>query len=459
MDRKAPRLGSLRGKLLGALILALLLALALFALTQAVGEYVIQWKYMTTEAIESRNLAHLTSLRDFVSRENVASGDLLALTQWCRQERNCKIMVYNRDTILIAEPDGGSLVSYNGMEQNNYPSADSVVNFSDGARSVGITDSSEQRLYNLSKAGAAGLAFTLFLLVMLLYNRQVTNQIRSLSRKVRQVSQGDLTLEISPKSRDEIGSLAADVNAMRLSIIDKLQREERAWQANSQLITAISHDVRTPLTTLMGYLDILDGAPDLPEAQRRQYLAICRRKAENLRELTDELFAYFLVLGTPEPEAKLEEFDGDTLLAQLLGEFSAELRQKGFAVEETLPPLGQSLRVDIHHMQRIFSNLLSNVCKYAAPEVPVELRVQQAGDLLRIRIRNGVKADAGKVESTKIGLQTCEKLAAAMGGQFRRDQKDACFTAELYLPFPAGSHFNDHEGGSPCTNTNCSSKP
>ena len=417
---KKPRLSSLRGKLLGALLLALVLALALFTLTQALGSLVIQRKYMTPDAIESRNLAHLSSLRDFVAQENTASGDLDALTRWCRRERNCKILVYSRDTILTVDADGGSIVSYNG------------------ARSVGITDNSEQRLYALTKAGAAGLACAVFLLVMLLYNRQVTGQIRSLSKKVRQVSQGDLALEIRPKSRDEIGDLALDVDAMRLSIIDKLQREERAWQANSQLITAISHDVRTPLTTLMGYLDILNASPDLPEAQRQQYLTICQRKAENLRELTDELFAYFLVLGTPEPGAKLEEFDADTLLAQLLGEFSAELRQKGFSVEESLPQTGLRLHVDIHHIQRIFSNLLSNVCKYAAPACPVEVLAQQAGDLMRIRVRNGIKQDAGKVESTKIGLQTCEKLAAAMGGQFRRSQGDGKFTAELFLPTGPG---------------------
>ncbi len=422
---------------MGALLLALALALALFTVTQAVGRYVIQGRYMSAQAVENRNLAHLDSLRTFVDEENVASGDLDALTRWCRRERNCKIVVYGRDSVLTADGGGGSIVAYNGMEQNNYASSGSVVNFSNGARSVEISDNSEQRLYTLTKAGAAGLACAVFLLVMLLYNRQVTSQIRSLSKTVRQVSQGDLALEIPSKSKDEIGDLALDVDAMRLSIIDKLQREERAWQANSQLITAISHDVRTPLTTLMGYLDILSASPDLPEAQRNQYLQICQRKAENLRELTDELFAYFLVLGTPEPGAKLEKFDADTLLAQLLGEFSAELRQKGFTVAESVAQTGLCLGVDIHHMQRIFSNLLSNVCKYADPAGPVEILAQQAGDLMRIRIRNGIKQDAGKVESTKIGLQTCEKLAAAMGGQFRRSQGDGLFTAELFLPVSA----------------------
>ena len=88
---------------MGALLLALALALALFTVTQAVGRYVIQGRYMSAQAVENRNLAHLDSLRAFVDKENVASGDLDALTRWCRRERNCKIVVYGRDSVLTAD--------------------------------------------------------------------------------------------------------------------------------------------------------------------------------------------------------------------------------------------------------------------------------------------------------------------------------------------------------------------
>lgn len=421
-------------KLLTALILALALGVGLGGLFQTAGDYILRTKYMSPAATQRRVTDHLASLRRYVAENELSSTNFRALNQWCRERRNCQIIVYNKNTILTADENGGSLVTYSGFEQNTYPGHSYAVNFSDGPREVSITDHAERRLYLLLNGTSVLLACVVFLTVMLLYNRQITNQIRSLSRLVRQVSRGDLALEIGRKSKDEIGDLAGDVDAMRLSIIDKLRREERAWQANSQLITAISHDVRTPLTTLMGYLDILSENPDLPAENRQNYLGICRRKAENLRELTDELFAYFLVLGAPEPDAKLDTFDADTLLTQLLGEFAAELRQRQFTVEESLPETGLSVRVDIQHLQRIFYNLSSNICKYAAPEVPVSVQVQTVGDLLHISVANGVKQDAGKVESTKIGLQTCEKLALAMGGEFRRRQEAGVFTAELFLP-------------------------
>ena len=244
----------------------------------------------------------------------------------------------------------------------------------------------------------------------------------------------DLTLEITPSSQDEIGDLAEDVDAMRLSIMDKLQREETAWRANTELITAISHDVRTPLTTLMGYLDILGENDNLTPVQQQEYLSVCRQKAEKLRTLTNELFSYFLVFGKPEPSLQLEVMDARTLLEQMLGEETADLLERDYQVQTESLAESRPIQVDVQHLRRIFDNLFSNVLKYADPARPVALSSFWAGDELHVCISNYVRATAGRVESTKIGLQTCEKLLTSMGGCFRRRQEAGQFTAEVILP-------------------------
>lgn len=435
------RFFSLRSKMILSVLVASVLAVSLFAASHALGAFLIDRLYLTPEAVQSRIENHLLSLRAYTEAGKISSTNTAELAQFCREHRGCQLTIYGKATILTANESGATLTAYGGLTSNVYythePEQRYAVTFSDGAFDVSISDQSEKRLNLMLTFSCLILSCSGFLIVLLLYNRMITGQIRSLSRRVRQVSQGDLTLDIPAKSRDEIGLLAEDVNAMRLSILDRLQREKRAWDANSQLITAVSHDVRTPLTTLMGYLDILADSPELPQADRQSYLEICRRKALNLRELTDELFAYFLVLGTPEADAHLETLDGDLLLAQILGEFSQELQQQGFLVEADLPPLGLAVSVDTQHLQRIFSNLLSNLCKYAEKSQSVEIRVGAAGNLLCISVKNAIKADAGKVESTRIGLQTCEKLAAAMGGEFRKTMAKGAFTAELYLPAQA----------------------
>lgn len=451
---KGRRFLSLQAKLFLTLALALVLSIGFSFCGRLTMDLCINTFYLSPGAIQNRTQEHVSALRTYVSENKLTSNNTQAMASFCRERRTCSILIYGQNTMLDADADGASLMAYGGMVMNTAAGTSQegtyVVNFADGAYSVHVSDHSERQLYTIRDLCVLLLGCAVFVIVMLLYSRKLTDLIQSLSRRVGQVSQGDLTLEITPVSRDEIGELAMDVDAMRLSIIDKLQREERAWQANSQLITAISHDVRTPLTTLMGYLDILVQDPDLPPEARESYLNICRRKAENLRELTDELFAYFLVLGTPEPETHLELLDAGLLLAQLLGEFCEELSQQDLLVEPAIAPLEGNVRADVQHLRRIFSNLQSNLRKYADPAVPITVEAGPFGDLARISIKNGVKEDAGAVESTRIGLQTCQRLAAAMGGEFRKRQEDGTFTVELFLPLLPSQSEGEADGEALC---------
>lgn len=92
------------------------------------------------------------------------------------------------------------------------------------------------------------------------------------------------------------------------------------------------------------------------------------------------------------------------------------------------------IQVDVQHLRRIFDNLFSNVLKYAEPDRPVTISSSWVGNELHVCISNYVRATAGRVESTKIGLQTCEKLLTSMGGRFLRRQEGGLFTAEVILP-------------------------
>ena len=240
-------------------------------------------------------------------------------------------------------------------------------------------------------------------------------------------------MQIKPQTADEIGQLALDVDAMRLSIIDKLQREEEAWKANSQLITAISHDVRTPLTALMGYLEIVSDESLSPE-ERSAYLDICKSNAKRLKSLTDELFGFFLVFGKPKPDQVLEEFDAATLLEQILLEHELDLTQLGFQVETSPAEVYGMLRVDLTHLRRVFDNLFSNVRKYADPAHPVTITQRTDRDELTVTISNRINQNQTRVESNRIGLQTCHKLVAAMGGEFNQSRTKETFMVEVLLP-------------------------
>ena len=232
---------------------------------------------------------------------------------------------------------------------------------------------------------------------------------------------------------DELSNLAASMEEMRRSVIERLGSEKRAWEANAELITSVSHDIRTPMTSLIGYLELLR-EPGGDEDARRQFLDSAYGKAIELKDLTDQLFRYFLVYGKAAPELALERVDGLLLLGQLLGEAEFDLSEAGFSVQRIDFEGDCVLTVDPIQLKRVMDNLVSNIKKYADPAKPVVFLSQLADGALSLSVSNSVSPNAVRRESTKIGLRTCEKILSALGGSFTTRTEDGHFAAELSLP-------------------------
>ena len=429
-------------KLVFMLLVSAVISVALGLAVSLLGNYLVSNVYSTPQRQERRTLQAISSFRDFVAGENIASTDVEEISRWNREHPDVRLSISangiwvnsDRSGAELLKTDSGLLLRTQSREISGQAYA---VNFSDGAYQVQLQEYSEMFYYNLTTVSSFTLAGLTFLILMLLYNRQVTLSITHLAGRVRHVSQGDLSMEIPPTSNDEIGDLAQDVDHMRLSILDKLKREEEAWMANSQLITAMSHDVRTPLTTLMGYLELLS-QEDFPEEQRKAYLELCCRKAEKLRELTDELFSYSMVFGKAMPETQPETYDAQLLLEQLLGEHEAELLAEGYQVQAARLAEPGTIEVDLQYLRRGFDNLFSNIRKYADQARPVTMAARWEGQFLLVTLGNHLADHAGKVESTRIGLRTCEKLMDVMGGEFTREQTRETFTVHVRIPGKRG---------------------
>ena len=432
------RFRSLTVKLMAVMCLALGLALASALSVMLLGNAMVEQVYLSSEAVNKRMDTEISVFRSFVEENSLSSTDVNAVGQWNREHPRISLTIYGHTTTLSSSAEGAELVgNETGIvvrsEEKLWLSKEYPVNFRDGVFTVAVYDSSRGMVRAAVNLSALALAALVFLATVLLYEQHITRTVQTLSRQVRQVSRGDLQMQITPQTSDEIGQLALDVDAMRLSIIDKLQREEEAWKANSQLITAISHDVRTPLTALLGYLEIVSDEGLSPE-ERSSYLEVCKNNALRLKGLTDELFGFFLVFGKPKPDQEPEEFDAVTLLEQVLLEHEMDLSQQGFRVETSDDPITGKLRVDLGHFRRIFDNLFSNVRKYADPAFPVAITCRCDRDELTVSIRNHIRQSATRVESNRIGLQTCNKLVAAMGGEFNQSRTKETFTVEVLLP-------------------------
>ena len=223
---------------------------------------------------------------------------------------------------------------------------------------------------------------------------------------------------------------------MRSSMVESLENEKAAINANAELITSMSHDIRTPLTVLLGYIDIMKQSTK--DEMMSEYLKSSENTALRLKELSDDMFRYFLAFGG-KIQVDITDYDAKTLFNQLFAEHVLLLEEKGYIVNITDKSIESEMRVmtDAPKTMRVIDNLFSNILKYADIERTIYIKAFSDGKKLIIHVRNYVLKNAGEAESNGIGLKTCKKICEAMGVDFNFgysvDGEDKTFYATLGL--------------------------
>ena len=439
MIKRLLPLHSLRSKMWGTLLLAFLCAVCMFFAVRAGGYYVVQEHYMSYTKTAQRKADIYNRFSRYVTENQINGSDQQAVAHWSAENGYVTILIFKGAHLSMRAHDGNVVPSSNMQDYERLQYASQYgklypTRFADGVYQIAISENSQEREYLVCNILALLASGIVLMLSMLGYVRRLTGRIIQLSKETAEVSAGALDDPIELEGSDELSRLASDMDTMRRSVIERMSNESRAWKANSELITAISHDIRTPMTAMIGYLGLLDSAEEPDEERRRQFTSAAYGKAMELKDLTDELFKYFLVFGKAELEMELESFDARLLLEQLLGESVFDLNEAGFNVSTTEFEGECSITVDPMYLKRIVDNMVSNIKKYADKAMPVMFISEYAGGKLSLCASNNVAKPMDRVESTKIGLRTCTKIAEHMGGSFLTHSDGKHFCAELILP-------------------------
>ena len=290
------RSGSLRLQVLWVTLAGLALGALVFLAVSRLGGILIRDRYMSEESVNRRKARLYADFSRYVSAQGISGRDTAAVARWTAEHEYVTIFLFNtgREQQLYAggrlDPDTHS--GYDPQVHGRlYP-----IRFSDGLYQVAIGDNSQVRQRLLVSIAAFTAAGVSFLALFMWYTGRLTKRIISLSKEAAAVSAGDLERSITAPGDDELSRLAVSVDDMRRSVIERMGNEKKAWEANTELITAISHDIRTPMTAVIGYLGLLCNEAE-DEATRAQLASSAYVKALELKDLTDELFRYFLVYG------------------------------------------------------------------------------------------------------------------------------------------------------------------
>lgn len=306
------------------------------------------------------------------------------------------------------------------------------IYFVDGTLLITIVDFTEEAMTNVVFAISIISALAVIALIAIVYFSTVAKRINTLAANVRRIEEGDMDHRISESGNDEISDLASDVNSMRDAIVDNMTKEKRAWEANAGLITAMSHDIRTPLTVMLGYLDLIEMQNE--DETTGDYIESCRDNALRLKKLSDDMFSYFLVFGKGENAMKIESINASEWLGHVLLEQEVLLAERGYIIEcETEIPNAHIL-IDEAYFRRVTDNLFSNITKYADVEKPIRLSMALCEDVFTLTCSNIVRKNTDKPESNGIGLKTCVKIMEEMGGGLTYFEENDAFTVKIDIP-------------------------
>ena len=289
-------------------------------------------------------------------------------------------------------------------------------------------------LYPYAYISTASCILLFFGVVMFFVSRKM-KQIYALKDAILQMASGDLKSAFPQYNKDEIGILAAELDKLRVTFDDTLQQEQESRQANQDLITAISHDLRTPLTILNGYLEVLKlkKSPDMQE----EYLNRCLQKTSDIKDMTDRMFEYALVYEENETP-KLEPLNYSFLYDCLMENIDF-IRLAGFeyaldthAQPDDMPNFPTILG-DATMIKRIFNNIFSNILKYGDKSSPVRVMISRDTDELKMMFKNKVKIEHADIESNHIGLRSVEKMMSLLGGRILYSEQGEEFGVQVAL--------------------------
>lgn len=254
----------------------------------------------------------------------------------------------------------------------------------------------------------------------------------------------DTNILISVSSHDRhVRRLAAELN-IRLR---QLREQRRKYQnGNSELrqsITNVSHDLRTPLTAICGYLDLLEREEQTPDTER--YLVIIRERVEALKQLTEEFFRCSVLL-TPENGRIPQPLSVNRVLEESLAAFYTAFTERGIVPCVSMPEKPVIYTLDHSSLSRIFSNLLSNVIRYSDGDLDITLSepgeivfTNTASELDEIavgRLFNRFYTVESAQKSTGLGLSIARSLTEQMGGTLSASYCDNRLSIRLSLPKP-----------------------
>lgn len=291
------------------------------------------------------------------------------------------------------------------------------------------------------------LALKLAELLAVLY---VAVNLRTLQKGGEKLANGDFSSPIDTKYLiGDFKRYGQELNDVQSGLEQAVQEQMKAEHLKTELITNVSHDIKTPLTSIVNYVDLLK-KEDIPSPEAREYIAVLDRQSHRLKKLTEDLVEASKA-SSGVLNVDLQPTDVNVLFSQIEGEYQERLAACQLTLITQPPAPGTVIRADSRLLSRVMDNLVSNICKYALPSTRVYVVSTLSREAVTISFKNVsrdelnispdelmerfVRGDASRhTEGSGLGLSIARSLVQLQGGRFDLAIDADLFRADITFP-------------------------
>lgn len=278
------------------------------------------------------------------------------------------------------------------------------------------------------------------------------------------IADGHLEHRINLRVNRDLQRVIDSVNTLVDSTVRSMEEERKIEKSKDELITNVSHDLRTPLTSIIGYLGLIEDNQYQTKDELTKYTHTAYVKAQQMKVLVEDLFEYTKVRQTSTPIAKTT-FDMEQMLEQLAASFELEAQKKNMQITVECQPTPLMMEADTEKLGRVFNNLIANALKYGKGGKQIILSAEKVGQEAIIKVSNDgqqipsdslnqlfdrfYRVEASRSQETGgtgLGLAITQSIVALHGGYIYADSTPELTSFVIHLPLKLGRQIEPQNG-------------
>ncbi len=437
---------SLNMELAITLVIAFIISVMVYLILSALINVFMEIHFASTDYNKKHDKTLNEKFRQFVQENSIKSDDWYMLRRWAESNDVYRLTIYQNHIMIFQYDSVNPDANYQKDNSINVSTEESpsdpvlietddiaarteVLSFKDGKCDILLSGNYATKYYLISELISILIPMLLFNLILTFAVNRKLRYIKELSQQICVLSQGDFSTPIRLRGNDELTSMAIDLDRLRLSFVQKLKQNIRIQEERRDIITAMSHDMRTPMTPLIVYLQMLAEHKYTDDKQHEQYVNKSLEKAIQLKNLSDNMFSYLLL----DKDTNIEMVTismRETFYDQLSGMFDY-LGATGFTIDADIALEDICIRVNMDYMYRIMDNLVSNIQKYADPEQYLIVKLYCEHNKVVLHIRNSINELADYSTSTGFGVKNIKKMMDNMSAEFIEVKKSGRYDTIL----------------------------